>query len=314
MSDLNKKMEVLLKLMKQQTAALAKADGDDEEEPSLEDAGMHEFDPFEEEGDDADKWLADNDPSAETEAGEVSPGKGAQSKAPVENVVGPSKGAYAEWAPKASYSPEEKNRVQEYIKRGFTPREAERLSEVQRTDHPRTFEQALNHRVHPSAPSAAMLDMIKPHAKKWYERAMKQTDMEADPERNPIKHAAGKTSSAREEHRRAYKTAYNKFLTSPEYKDLESDPAKAHEAIEKWKSGYHEKNPEHNAKIASIASPVNIKDVMNVRKKNLEDGSARRWTARRRRRLYVEYRKRSDGIVCASESALHQSSENAARS
>src|ERR1035437_7284522 len=85
--DLEKAIKDFLNLSKGDTASLSElktflekarrrmADEPDEDEEysSPEEAGMREFDPSEEEGDDADKWLEENEPKNQGEESEDEP-------------------------------------------------------------------------------------------------------------------------------------------------------------------------------------------------------------------------------------------------
>lgn len=245
MDNLYKKALSLFTLLKSSSVLLAKANGGDDEGENLEEQGFHEIDPFDDqENDEASKWLAENKPEAEAAPEGAAPQAKKELVAPKKSSSG-----FSEWSPREDYSDEEKKAIEQHVKDGYTHREAERLANAHRS--PKSFEEALNARVHPSAPSEKMLEMLRPHAKAWYERAMRQSDMQADAEKNPIKYAAGKAHSAREEHTRTYKQDYNNFLNSPEFKKLGG--LEAHHAVQNFKKQWHEKNPEYKEKLHEAA-------------------------------------------------------------
>lgn len=250
--------------------------GNVEEDPEdLQAAGMHEFDPYEENSDDADAWLRENDPEAK--GSEVS--EESEPETEVENVeespkkkeeeVKPkSKSKYAEWAPRTDYSDDENNAIKGFMDQGYSHREAERMANAYKG--PTNFQDALSHPVKPSQMSEKMVGELKEIAKHWLDRADRQSKMTADPEKNPVKFASGKLMQAHEDATKDYSKAYNDFLGSDELKNKRG--LDRHKAIQAWKQQWKESNPDYQKNLSNVSgAQKHFKEAKDAYGKNIHD-------------------------------------------
>lgn len=262
---------------------LTKARGDDDEEDH-QDYGDHENldpedleglnvtdDPFSDEGDDADQWLKEHGGESQ-DAGAADDEEETSQEAPqqkaAEQEVKPSKGGYSEWKAHGEYSPEQSAKMKEFTEQGYSPREAERMVGAHRA--PKDFQSALKHTVKPSQPSNKMLEEMKGLAGHWLDRADRHSKINANPEKNPQKFAAGKMMQAHEEHAKDFNSAYNEFLGSDELKGKKG--MDRHKAIQTWKSNWKSRNPEYHGNVGSLSeSQKHYKEAGEARKKNVDE-------------------------------------------
>lgn len=188
------------------------------------------------EDDDAAKWLEENT-------------KDNNAKQPDEQKQQEKK-FMREWSPAQAYSPEQEKAIKEHMDNGYSHREAERLAGAFKG--PSDFMSAMRSGIAPSMMSDKMLGDLKPLAKLWLEEADKKEKLSADPEVNPMKHAAGKLMEAHEKHTGNYNKAYSDFLASDDIKGLKGRDR--HNAIQAWKLDWKSKNPEHDASLAQISN------------------------------------------------------------
>lgn len=223
--------------------------GDDDDEENLEDLGYQEIDPYEEGSDDADAWLQEHDPQAKAAQ---QPTESAEEEQPeeVEEVEEPksSRSGYTQWAPRDDYSPEHKAEIDKHMADGYSHREAERLAGAHKG--PSNFQDALTHTVKPSQPSERMLKELKELAKHWLDRSDRYSKIQANPDVNPQKYAAGQMLQAHENATKDYGKAYNEFLASDSLKNLKGH--ERHKAIQAWKQDWKSKNPDYHEKISSV--------------------------------------------------------------
>src|SRR5581483_3522956 len=157
---------------------------------------------------------------------------------------------YTDWTPRSDYSPEESAKIKEFTDQGYSPREAERMAGAHKG--PSNFQDALRHTVRPSQMSPKMMQELKELAGHWLQGADRHAKLNADPEKNPMKHAAGKIMQAHENATKNYADAYNAFLNSDDVKGLKGmDRVKA---IQAWKKDWKDKNPEYNKGLTQIGT------------------------------------------------------------
>jgi stress-induced morphogen len=151
---------------------------------------------------------------------------------------------------------------------GYSHREAERLAGAHRG--PKDLQSALTHRVRASQPSEKMLSELKDLAGHWLGRADRHEKINADPEANPMKHAAGKMLQAHEEHSKGFNDAYNTFLGSDELKNKKG--LERHKAIQAWKNDWKTKNPEYHQSAENVSGAQKAyKEAGDARKKSLQE-------------------------------------------
>ncbi len=201
--------------------------------------------------DEAAKWLA----TQEGKAAEAKPEKKVTSS------------GYREWQPKKEYKPQHQEAIDEFMKEGWSHREAERL--VGAHDfHPDPKQS----RIKPSEPSAKMFESVKGSAGDYlrnYERHISET---ADARKNPVKFANAQTRKAHEEVHGDYDKSYNEFISSDKIKDLRGRDR--HGAIKDFKSKWHDDNPSHREKAINVAGSTSgaFEEAGEQRKEHLEEG------------------------------------------
>lgn len=211
--------------------------GENEDE-DLSSMGIHEIDPDQEGGDDADTWLAENDPARaakpEAQAASEAP-KASQSEEKVKRSS-----SYADWSPR-EYTPEEAAKIKQFVDQGYSPRESEYLARAHKG--PQDFQSALTHPVRPSEISPKMLARLKELSGHWLAGAERHSKLNADPEKNPMKHASGKLLAAHEGATKNYSDAYNAFLNSEALKGKKG--LERHKAIQEWKTNWKSQAGDH---------------------------------------------------------------------
>ncbi len=203
--------------------------------------------------DEAAKWLKDQEGKKGEEKQEAAPEQNKYNK---------------DWQPRTDYTPEQAAAVEGHKKNGYTHREAERMAGAHKG--PMDFMSAMKSGVNPSMMSDKMMGDLKPLAKMWLEEADKKEKLNANPEVNPMKAAAGKLTQAHEAAHADYSKAYNDFLGSDEVKGLKGKDR--HQAIQKWKTDYKTSNPEHEAGKESVSTAGQaFKENKGAAKQNLQD-------------------------------------------
>lgn len=191
-----------------------------------------------------------------------------EAKAPAQPSSQTRRSYAREWqAPKVEDA-ETAQRIKKLMDEGFSEREAHRMAGVHK--EPSDFYEAMKSGVHPSPMSEKMLSMLKPLAEEWVNRADMQEKLNADMEKNPMKHAAGHMIQEVEKHLGNYKKAYHDFLNSPEVKELKG--AARLRAIRQWKKDWAEKNPEHIENLTQAAKAQKIyADAKDAARRRLHD-------------------------------------------
>lgn len=262
---------------------LSKARGDDDEEDSsygpqdfgddqqLDDEDLEGLnvtdDPFSDEDDEAGKWLKENEGKKPTEASAETDDE--EEDAPEQaEVKQPRSSGYSEWKAHGQYTPEQSSKMKELTGQGYSDREAERM--VGAHKGPKDFQSALKHTVKPSQPSGKMLSEMKELAGHWLDRADRHGKMNANPEKNPQKFAAGKMLQAHEEHSKDFNSAYNEFLNSDELKGKKG--LDRHKAVQTWKSNWNSRNPDYHGNVGAVSdSQKHYKEAGAARKKNVDE-------------------------------------------
>lgn len=183
-----------------------------------------------------------------------------------------SRSGYREWQPKdeKEYTPEQLQTIKEHMDEGFSHREAERFANAH--DKHTDFEAARQSRIHPSHPSEAFMEMFRPHALEFKQRAAKQAGEQADPGLNPNKFAGHRHDKAHEEAFADYDKDHAAFLKDLDEQDLH--PNEYDDAVSKWKEEWHANNPEAKDKMIQAADAGKVFDeAKEHRKTKLEEGA-----------------------------------------
>jgi len=200
--------------------------------------------------DDASKWLSEN--SATKPAVEDKQSKKYASK---------------KWEPRKDYSDKEKAAIKQLADSGFTEREAEHLSGAYKgpkdmqsaahsnVEHPMISDKMMDHLKGVGTPDESMKD-FHGLAADWLSQADKNEKSNADPEKNPVKYAAGVLNNAYEKHSAGFENDYNKFLNSDDVKGLKGRDR--HKAIEGWKSSWKQAHPEHKEGLKDVSEAQKV--------------------------------------------------------
>jgi hypothetical protein len=189
-------------------------------------------DPNEDMDDDAAKWLAEQESEV------------------AEEPVKDKKVSYSkDWEPRQNLTQEQRDAVKEHMDSGYSEREAHRLAGAHREIG--DLQQAMRSGIKPSMMSDKMIDHVKGLAKEWLDNHDRYEKLNADIEKNPMKHAAGKMLAAHDEHMGDHKRALNEFLSSDDMKGVSG--RERHKKIQDWKKQYREQNPDHAERISNAS-------------------------------------------------------------
>lgn len=272
-------------------------EGEDDEEPSYEDEdeAYVRGGKGDEEESEADKWLRENDPSYAERAAEVDEdpsieepgedtlpqldlpeGSSEEYDKPKAKEEPTRTSRMAQWKARDKYEPHHDAAIKDYMKQGYSHREAERLAGAHQA--PTNFYDALRSSTRPSEPSPKMLEQMKGLAHEWLRNADRKTSESAEADVNPQKYASAKTLAAHDAAHKDFNTAYNSFLESDEVKNLTGRAR--HQAIQAWKGKWNEENPEHKqAAVEAASSGKALKEANQARKQRLQEGAASILTA-----------------------------------
>jgi hypothetical protein len=251
---------------------LLKTMEDDDEYTDIQDHQLDEDDlggmsvvddPLDEE-DDAAKWLKENE-SAEQEGETSEEGQEERQADPASQKRG--KSTFAQWQPLTDLHPEKEAKVNEFISQGHTRREAEHLADL----HPEMdFQSALKSNVWPDDHSDAHIEKLKPLVAQWIDNKKRLDEIEADPEKNPVKFASGRLRVAHEDHTKDYNKALHDFMSSDDVKQLTG--RQRHQAVRDWKNKWKTENPEYHDNLKNVSeAQTHFKDIDKQTKTNIED-------------------------------------------
>lgn len=217
---------------------------EDDEEGSDLGEGFREFDPDEESGDDADKWLEANDPEAvkddedeeteeePTEYDEYGPDEDEEShqqdpELDQEPGTGPESDVEADVDQDAPAQPQ-----------GSGPQDVPQAQGQEEEQE----------EVTPSGgrfpqPSRDEINEMRQYTRPWESRARDTQRLTADAAKNPVLHHQGRVVEARQAAHADRQAAYDKFQQSPEYSN--ADPISQMEMDAKFNQDWHAQNPEH---------------------------------------------------------------------
>lgn len=174
----------------------------------------------------------------------------------------------SDWKASEDLTDKQKEEIAAHMEDGYSEREAHRHAGAYKEEG--DFQQALKSHTNPSMMSDKMIDKMKGLAKEWLGNADKHEKLNANIEKNPMKHASGKMLAAHEEHMGDYKKAYNDFLGSDDVKELSGRDR--HKAVKEWKKQYREENPDHSDKIANVSqSQQSVGEARQTGKQSLQD-------------------------------------------
>lgn len=243
-------------LLKARRRLSDEAEDPDDQEESLEDQGYREFDP--DEGDDADKWLQENDPQKDEEDEE-------NEDEPEYSEYGPDEDEESHQR-EPELDEEQDSDPEEYSsepdaevetpgeQRGTGVEEQGDPAEEQAQEVPA---QEVNRDGKFPQPSKEEIAEMRQYTRPWEQRARDKTRLEAEAHKNPVLHHEGKMVEARNTAHKDYQDAYKAMQESPDYQN--ADPVTQMEMDSKFESDFHKQNPGYLANAAKLHSEANKK-------------------------------------------------------
>jgi hypothetical protein len=233
-------------------------DPDEAEDNDLD--GMREFNP-DEEGDDADKWLEENDPEQQDEEqedepeeyNEYEPGEDEEShqqfddenEEPNAEAVSPGEGRGIE----SQSGDPEGGSGSESQGSGYQEPPQEDSEEVSGGSR---FRQ----------PSKGEMAEMRQYTRPWEDRARDKERLEADASKNPVLHHEGRLVEARNAGHKEYQDAYKKLQGSKEYND--ADPITQMEMDTNFEKDWHKNNPDYLSNAAKLHSQAHLEGLKGM--------------------------------------------------
>jgi hypothetical protein len=235
-------------LLKARRRLSDEAEDPDDQEESLDDQGYREFDP--DEGDDADKWLEENDPKKEVgenedeynEYGDGEDEESHQRGAGMDEGETPTQDVGDE-SPAEVEAPREEG--------GASDQEQGGPAQVQGAQEAKPAQEVKGEGRFPQ-PTREEIAEMRQYTRPWEQRARDKTRLEAEPAKNPVLHHEGKMVEARNTAHKNYQDSYKKMQDSPEYQN--ADPISQMEMDNKFESDFHKQNPDYLANAAKLHS------------------------------------------------------------
>lgn len=251
-------------------------DSDDEDE-SLEDQGFREFDP--DEGDDADKWLEENDPQRkqdEDEEGEeqyepdyyseYGPDEDEESHQQLQGVdedEAPADEEPSEEPAAEAEAPGTEGGASSEAEGGPAQEQSPQAAPAQEVKEEGRFPQ----------PSKDEIAEMRQYTRPWEQRARDKTRLEAEAHKNPVLAHEGKLVEARNLGHKQYQDAFAAMQASPEYQN--ADPISQMEMDSKFESDWHKQNPDYLSNAAKLHSEAHKKGY------DIEEGSKKPYATHR---------------------------------
>jgi hypothetical protein len=215
MSRDEKSIDDFISVLQKARRRLSDEPEEEEQDISPEEAGMHEFNP-DEEGDEADKWLQENEPNKGNEDDENKE----NDEPNVDEGEMPAAEAQTSQAgqPKAGQG---------------DPAQGQTSPEVEEVKSEGRFPQ----------PTREEIAEMRQYTRPWEQRARDKNRLEAEPSKNPVLHHEGQLVEARNSAHKQHQDAYAAMQSSPEYQN--ADPITQMEMDTKFESDFHKQNPDY---------------------------------------------------------------------
>lgn len=259
----NKFLQILNNLKSKLSKTEEDYDGMDLQDYGLSDedmAGLSVTDEPLDEDDEAARWLREQEEGTGSQEENTQESEEGQKESQPKEKKKVKRGSFKDWEPHGEYTDDQQSKMDELMDQGYSHREAERMAGAHKG--PTDFQSALKHNIWPSQMSDKHLGDLKEIASHWLDNKERLDKLEADPERSPLKHAAGQAMKAHEEATKDYSQALNEFLQSDEVKDLKG--RKRFQAIKEWKNNWKEQNPDYHDKLAEAGVHESFKEAGSV--------------------------------------------------
>lgn len=234
---------------------------EDSEDVSPEEMGMREFDP-EIEGDDADKWLADNDPEKKEEENEEPTDEYSEYAPGEDEDAHQQESEFLDEPANEDEEPSEEptDQVEAPGVEGGASDQAEGDSAEEPQEE--VAEEAPVSEGRFPQPSKDELAEMRQYTRPWEQRAREKTRLEAEPSKNPVLAHEGKLVEARNLSHKDHQDAYAKMQSSPEYQ--QADPITQMEMDSKFDTDWHKQNPNYLANAAKAHTQAHIEGLKGM--------------------------------------------------
>jgi hypothetical protein len=231
-------------LLKARRRLSDEAEDPDDKEEDLENAGYREFDP--DEGDDADKWLQENDTQKEDEENEDEPEY--DEYGPDEDEESHQREPELDEEPDSGPAPE----VETPGTEGSTGSGAEGGPDQEQTQEEEPTQEKVKGEGRFPQPTREEIGEMRQYTKPWEQRNRNKMALEAEAHKNPVLYRQGKLVESSSNAYKDRQQAYNDFKASPEYKKANMiDKIKLDT---KFKKDWNEKNPDYARQAMSLHS------------------------------------------------------------
>src|ERR1035437_4240478 len=214
-SDEIEKLEVILLKARRR---MSDEPNEDEEDVSPEEAGMREFDPDAEEGDDADKWLEENDKE-----------KDGDNEEPTEPDE-----SYDEYAPGED---EESHQQDPKLDEESTTPEAAAATTESGAAEEVPQEQTQKEVGRFPQPTREEIAEMRQYTRPWEQNAREKTALEANPSKNPELYHRGQLLEASKAGHKNYEEAHAAMQASPKYQG--ANPIVQEQMDSDFESNFH---------------------------------------------------------------------------
>ena len=233
---------------------------EDPEDVSPEEMGMREFDPDTEE-DDADKWLAENDPERGKEE-EDEPTDEYEEYAPEEDEEAHQRDSeFLDEPEEPSEEPAAEAETPEEEGTGEGDPVEEPDEEVAAQEEPVRQQAAPGEGRFPQ-PSREEIAEMRQHTRPLEQRAREMTRLGAEAEKNPVLAHEGRIVEARNMSHRDHQDAYAKMQASPDYQN--ADPVTQMEMDSKFEADWHKQHPDYLANAAKAHAAAHVEGLKGM--------------------------------------------------
>lgn len=232
---------------------------EDTEENDLE--GLRDFDP-DEEKDDADKWLADNDPEQQDEEQEDEPEEyneyepGEDEDSHQLNFDDDQKPTNQDEDFGAEGSDGDQGGSEESGAKG--PSQGNRYQEPSQENSAEEVSSGSRFR----QPTREEMAEMRQYTRPWEDRARDKDRLEAEAHKNPVLHHEGRLVEARNAGHKEYQDAYKKLQGSKDYQD--ADPISQMEMDTNFEKDWHKNNPDYLNNAAKLHSQAHLQGLKGM--------------------------------------------------
>jgi hypothetical protein len=161
------------------------------------------------------------------------------------------RGTKTEWKPKSQYLPHHSTAIENFLKQGFSAREAENLAGAHDF---LSQDQIVSRNMQPSEPSEGMLKLLGPHAHTLFGEKAHKIGMMADPASNPNLHLNSHKNEIISQIHKPYKDAALEFRKQKMSEG--KSPDEVDDMMYDFEKDWHQKNPQHAEQKHAAANKI----------------------------------------------------------